>query len=201
MFLTKQSRAGGGGGGFGLIELLVSISIMLLVTTIVLANHDAFNSGALLRSQAYEVALRLREVQLSAVGARADGTADFRSLYGVWFDPADGDSYITFSTPNTTTSGWEGAVDQVGPSGVFDPRFQVTCIERGGSGCVGERVYILFNRPNFDARFFDEDGDPLPSSVGSVVISIGQRGAVGSARQIDKERQVTITSSGQISVQ
>ena len=55
--------------GFGLVELLVSISIMLLVTMVVLVNHESFNNGALLRSQAYEVALRLREVQLSAVGA------------------------------------------------------------------------------------------------------------------------------------
>ncbi len=57
--------------GFGLIELLVSISLMVLVLAIVLVQQTAFNGSVLLRSQAFEIALQIREVQLNAVSVAA----------------------------------------------------------------------------------------------------------------------------------
>ena len=49
-------------GGFGLIELMVSISVMAIVSAIILVKQNSFNGAILLRSQTYEIALDVREV-------------------------------------------------------------------------------------------------------------------------------------------
>lgn len=185
--------------GFGLIELLVSISIMVLVTTIVLAGHSSFNGSVLLRSQAYEIALRLREVQLAAVGVSGAGVNDFRSLAGAQFSQGN-NKYLIFSTPDTNPS-WLGNVTQAGPMGVLDKRFVISDISALGSGTsYNGTIQIVFNRPNFDAKFF-HNGIPLASSEHTLVISIGPQGAIGGSRSVINEKKITVTRSGQISVE
>jgi Tfp pilus assembly protein FimT len=60
--------------GFGLVELMVSISIMMLLTVVILNRQSSFNGAVLLRNQAYEVAFALRKAQLLAVSGNT-GTA------------------------------------------------------------------------------------------------------------------------------
>lgn len=187
--------------GFGLVELLVSISVMILVTGLILTQHSSFNSGVLLRSQAYDIGLRLREVQLSAVGAQgAGGTSGYRLQYGARFNVGASSGYTVLSTPNTA-SNWHLNYSTVGAAGIIDPRFQIICIMRvtGGvddlcdSGATAE-TFILFRRPNFDAIFFNQNGTVISNSVSAVKIVIGFRGA-------SDGRVITVTRSGQISVE
>lgn len=188
-------------GGFGLVELLVSISIMIIVTGLVLTQHSSFNSGVLLRSQAYDIGLRLREVQLSTVGAQGSGGASgYRLLFGARFNVGGNSGYTVLSTPNTNAN-WHLNYTTVGAAGIIDPRFQIICITRvtstGGDLCdagATAETYILFKRPNFDAIFFNQNGVRLPDTIIAVKILVGIPGA-------SDGREVTITRSGQISVE
>jgi prepilin-type N-terminal cleavage/methylation domain-containing protein len=56
--------------GFTLIELMVTITIVVLVTGIVLVQYSSFNSSVLLTSQAYQLAFDLREAQSLAISVR-----------------------------------------------------------------------------------------------------------------------------------
>ena len=71
--------------GFSLIELMVSISIIVLVVAVIIVQQTSFNGSVLLRNEAYEVALTLRNIQLSAVSASVNN-GSFRALYGAHFN-------------------------------------------------------------------------------------------------------------------
>ena len=184
--------------GFGLVELLISISIMVIVSGVVLVQQSAFNSAILLRSQSYEVALDIREVQLNAVSAvTSDGsTAGFRNVLGVHFDDTTGSNqqYTIFRDSNNDSYFDSG--EAFGEQGIMDPRFEIRDI-RGIGG--DNQVSVVFERPNFDARFFIADGLGVVTEVGASSIEIDvARVECVLASCI---RTVEVTATGQISVQ
>ncbi len=70
--------------GFTLAELLISVAIIAAVSTVVLVNFNAFDSTVLLKGEAYEIALSLRESQVKSVGmVRNSGGFDYP--YGMSF--------------------------------------------------------------------------------------------------------------------
>lgn len=190
-------------GGFGLVELMVSIGIMVLVMSVVIVNHNSFSRGSLLRSQAYEIALRLREVQLLAVSTRVSDDADpERVRYGAHFSALTGSRFQIFAIPESVDAD-EYDDHLIGAPGILDSRFTITQVTRvNSSGAesplpTGEGVVIVFNRPNFDAEFFD------PANVSSSKYdSINEvRLYVDSVRNPGSPRKVIVTKAGQISVQ
>lgn len=178
--------------GFGLIELLVSVSIMLLLAGLVFARHQSFNGAVLLRSEAYEIALSIREVQFTAVSAESDGGGDFRSVEGVYITSADDDSYKIFR--DLDGDKYYDTNEQYGKQGTIDNRFEIRAV-RGVGDSVGSDVAIVFERPNFDARFYDENG---PVNASSIEIDIAKRGDTGTSDEV--VRTVEVTATGQISV-
>lgn len=184
--------------GFGLIELLVSISVLVIVTSIILVRQTSFNGAVLLRSQAYEVALQLRDIQLSAVSASYD-TADFRSTLGAHFTEG-ASSYRIFrdSTSGASDNNFYNVGEEFGQQGILDSRFEVREIRVIDSTPSTEtELSIVFQRPNFDARFFTAGNTEV--IAGSVEIDVARVGVSGSGDSV--LRTVEVTSAGQISVQ
>ncbi len=181
--------------GFGLVELLVSISILVIVMSVILARHSAFNSAVLLQSQAYEVAFQAREIQLFAVGAIGEST-DFRNVYGLHFSKSGANQkYSLFRDINGNN--YFNSGEEFGRQGVLDPRFEI-CDIRGvdGNGDVKytpDAMSITFERPNFDALFHESSGAWDTDTV-AAEIDICLRGAAADKRTVE------ITRTGQISV-
>ena len=196
----KQCSAFSKTGGFGLVELMVSISIMVIVATIVLTQQASFNSAVLLRGQAYEVALAIREVQLNAVSASGN-TGTFRDTQGVHFDTdesTDGTYRIFRDADNDGY--YDGSGEEFGIQGLLDPRYEIRNVRAvGGDSISGTAVSVIFVRPNFDARFFDGSGPSNEVAAAAVEIDVALRGSTGTGP--GDIRTVEITSTGQISVQ
>ncbi|NCT02182.1 prepilin-type N-terminal cleavage/methylation domain-containing protein [Candidatus Parcubacteria bacterium] len=186
--------------GFGLVELMVSISIMAIVSAIILARQDSFNSAVLLRSQAYEIALALREVQLSAVSASGD-SGDFRTVYGVFFtsdispasDPFNG--YFQVFKDNND-NGYLDTGEEFGPRDNLDKRFEIKELRIGGSSET--EATVVFMRPNFDALFYDGPSSLVDESI--FEIDVARRNTAG-ALCGSEFRTVEVTRTGQIAVQ
>lgn len=183
--------------GFGLIELLISISIMILVTSIVLSQHNAFNSSVLLKSQAYEIALQARETQLNAVSIVGDGTSDFRKVYGLHFNILDGanNSYRIFQDANGDNY-YSGVGEQFGKQGKIDTRFiisEIRTMEGDTEYSSPDDISVVFQRPNFDARFFTAANTEVSTNISKIEIDL-ELEATGEVRTIE------ITKTGQISV-
>ncbi len=189
--------------GFGLIELLVSISIVVLVTSIIMTRHTSYNGAVLLRSEAYDIALGAREVQLAAVSA-VGTVGDYRNVFGLHFDTtagnngfyrifrdSDGDFYYDAVLPS----------EAVGARSNLDPRFEIDEIRLidGGVPATPSTVSVVFERPNFDARFYTASGVAAPSSVSAVQLVVRLRGTTGTG--VGEIRLVEITKTGQITVQ
>lgn len=185
---------------------------MVLVTTVVLANHGSFTSTSLLRTQAYDMALRMREAQQSAVSSQGEG-GDFSSLFGIrWShaaavrDQYDIFTYPFFADPTGTQSITPSQATVFGATGLLDDRFAIICVQRVVSGtpqqCMSNAgVHIVFKRPNFDALFYDRNGARL-TNVDGVIFTIGRAGETFDAAAVGtSQRSITITSSGQITVQ
>jgi prepilin-type N-terminal cleavage/methylation domain-containing protein len=179
--------------GFGLIELLVSISVLVIVTSVILVRQTSFDGAVLLRSQAYEVALQLRDIQLSAVSASYD-TADFRSTLGAHFT-TNTSRYSIFrdSASGADDNNYYDVGEEFGQQGILDRRFEIREIRVIDSTPSTEtELSIVFQRPNFDARFFTAGNTEV--TAGSVEIEVARVGDTAT-------RTVEVTSAGQISVQ
>jgi len=194
--------------GFGLVELMVSISIVVLVTSIILAKHDSYNNAVLLRSQAYDIALNMREVQLlavSAVGQTGDGGNNFRNEMGLYFDKDNPDFYYIYLDKPDGRGVYNSSYDQgeeIGLRGNIDPRFEISGIRLVGDGNNESKeqvanVSIVFKRPNFDARFFKGSSEQNNTAAVEIDLSMknAPQGSDGAARTME------VSKTGQIIVQ
>jgi Tfp pilus assembly protein PilE len=182
--------------GFGLIELMVSISIVVLVTSIILAKHESYNSAILLRSQAYDVALKMREVQLLSVSASGqDG--EYRNSMGLYFNTAN--SYYYVFTDNDEDNYYDSG-EEVGQRINLDKRFELsslTLVDGTASPQTAKELSVVFERPNFDAKFFTDENDEA-TGVSGVELGVRLKGTTGSGT--GELRTLEVSRTGQIIV-
>ena len=192
--LHKAHSGDNSRAGFGLIELMVSISIMVIVAGIILARQDSFNGAVLLRGQAYEIAFAIREVQLNAVSAsNSTGGDAFRSPLGVNFTTSAGlnNQFVSFQDINNNYAYDSGDID-IGQPSVIDSRFYISAIEMVG-GASPTDASVLFERPNFDANF-SETGSAMRIHIRRVGSNPSTDMGPGDLRIVE------ITSTGQIDI-
>ncbi len=196
-FLHSKTHRPAEVSGFGMVELMVSISIMAIVTGVIIVRQSSFNSAVLLRNQAYEIALAMREVQLNAVST-IGFSGEFRTVLGVHFDTSNDDTYRIFRDGDGDRY-YDGVSEEFGVQSLVDDRFEVRGIRTITNGVPTTRtaLSVVFERPNFDARFFI--GSSAEVNASSVEIDVSRRGITGDA--ITDVRTIEITSTGQIAVQ
>jgi len=90
--------------GFTLIEMLVSLGIIVIITSIVLLGQSSFNRGIVLTDTAYTVAFTLREAQSLGLSSRKFGLTQ-NAGYGVHFTSANKTAYSLFSDTIPTAPG------------------------------------------------------------------------------------------------
>lgn len=179
--------------GFTLVELLVSIGIFTIITSVAVFNNTQFNSSILLTNLAYEIALSVRQSQVYGVTVKKDSNDNFSSAYGIHFDLASPTTYILFQ--DTTPA------DHYYNSG--DVSVETFNIQKGNGitqFCVtdsttvchkadGATLDISFVRPNPDALIY----------VGGVGTRYNKAEVcVVSPKNI--KRKIVIENTGQISV-
>ena len=185
--------------GFGLVELMVSISIMVLITSVILVKNNSYNGATLLRNQAYEIALQLREVQLLSISA-AEAGSGFRNVYGVHFNTVNNDIYFIFKDTNVNYY-FDASLlpsEKFGKQGSLDSKFVIDAIRLVGSPDTPEQLSITFERPNFDAKFYRGPLNFVAPAVSGVEIDVRTKGTTGPGS--GKIRTVEITRTGQITV-
>lgn len=205
--------------GFTLVELLVTISIFAVVTGIVLVSQSRFNNTILLTDLTYDVALTIRQAQNYGVNVRqyeSGNTKNFSTAYGVYFNENYLKNLALFADAdgnNAFTSDSSGSALDVSDFCISNPG---ECIDRytirrgnaidsfcvyttaNARQCSGDvenaKLYILFRRPQPDARFyFTYDVDQvLSSDIAKAEITL--KASDGSTRKVE------VNTTGQISV-
>lgn len=175
-----------------MIELLVSISIVLLVLSITITRQDSFNTAVLLRSQSYEVAFDIRDAQISALSSVFDGTEQ-QSTVGVYFDTLLPNQYIKFIDDNK--NGLFDTGEAFGSPGIIDPRFEIVQLRDAGATTYSD-MSVTFSRPNFDAVLRYSGGN---INQPFVEIEIAEPGVAPGGCD-ESQHVISITALGQISV-
>ena len=187
--------------GFGLIELMVSISIMTLVSTVILVKNRSFNNALLLRNQAYEIAFSLRQAQLMAVSGTKEVTASNRNTFGVHFSvgTAPGNKQYRIFRDDQGLVNWYNSNDVTigGTVGTIDNNYIIDITNSAGNGAsIPNTLSITFTRPNFDAKFVTSAlGATL---TGPVYLKVMPKNATG--YNTVPYRLIEITRTGQITV-
>ena len=193
--------------GFTIVELMVSVVIFVFINAVILVRHSQFNAQILLTNVAYEVGLAVREAQVYGLGVRG-ASGNFSASYGVHFNGGSAttlDSFQIFrdfpdGSNDCSPSG--GAGTSCYESGELLEHKQMNggytisdfCITQGGSTLCKNAdnvqfLDIVFTRPNPDAAIRSNTSLTWTSTTLTV------RSRDGTTRT------VTVTSTGQITVQ
>lgn len=168
IFNIKNTKKNHSEAGFSLVELMVTVGIIVLVTGIIMTKYSSFNGVVLLKSQAYELALDIREAQVLGVNAGGNDT-DSRGAFGIYLDK-NTSTYLLFQDVSGATEFKydESATESVGEAYTIDKRFQITDI-CAGINCFNE-ASVSFKRPDFDAKIYAEGflRNELRISLGSL---------------------------------
>lgn len=211
--------------GFTVIELIVSISIFVLMTSLLITNYSKFDSQILLSNLAYDVALAVRTAQtygISVQGQIKDSSGfKYNYAYGVAFCRLQKSASSPMSSgcyDNNSALSWFGNNEivlftDINNNKVFDKddtRMSVYSIKRGakvsnlcftsggGETCNKSRMDITFLRPNPDAMLCAGDG-ANPSSCTNADLKQEVRIEVESSE--GARRNVVVNKTGQVSVQ
>lgn len=162
--------------GFTLIELIVSMGIIAVITSVTLVQHNQFNETLALTNLAYEVGLSVRQAQVFGLSVRefTGGNGVTANLYGVHFeynqnDPQTRVKYVLYAD-NDGNKNFSGDTEIVETTtitrGNYIDKFCATrnnntvcsdSLADSGAGVINS-LSIRFDRPNPDAVIVVDNG-------------------------------------------
>lgn len=170
------------------MEMLITAAIIGIITALVTFKYGSFNNLILLKNQAYQIALEMREMQSRSISAMGSNE-DFRRPYGLYFTTANRTQYIVFIDMNDPGEPGHGYYNPGEELEVrkLDSRFSLLRL-CNGSNCGLTALSVTFQRPDFDAVM----------NGGTVVDG---RVHVVSLSNTTNVRVVSVNAAGQITVE
>jgi prepilin-type N-terminal cleavage/methylation domain-containing protein len=200
----KNTKSPPAQAGFTLVELIVVMTIATILLASVIVQQNQWNDSLAVNSQAYELALMVRQAQVYSLGVREDtagsGSNKFAVGYGIYFD-SDNTRYIFFADRDNGSG--EGNKRYDSGEGIGDPiKFtrgvtikNVCGISGGSPKCIGgsfQQANILFFRPDPKANILLCNSGGVKKADPPVTISLQSAGG--------KVYSVTVQANGQVSI-
>jgi prepilin-type N-terminal cleavage/methylation domain-containing protein len=188
---------------FTLIELLVVTGIIVVVSTVVLADNNRFGGKVQLENLAYDIALSIRQAQVYGISVARFGAGTFSAGYGVHFDTSNFNTYVLFADiyPTPGDGIFQAAQGELVSTTDITSGYRIlkVCAPEGtdSTSCtdVGS-VDVTFERPEPDAWI----------SAGGTSCAYGLGVCADSARIVLQSPRsdimsVVMEANGQISIQ
>lgn len=203
LFSTQNNKyRGGGSAGFTLIELMVTISVFVILSTMALVNFRTVDNSIVLQNVAHQVALITRKAQISGISVQGfgSGASEVFPSYGVHFDTLNTTSFVLFSDTSLANKLFDGTCPKVFPTDECVQRYtlakgytiQQLCGNQKTGGplatCALTSLDISFTRPNPDALII---GSGVGFSDGEIVIQ----------SKAGVTKTIVVWRTGQISIQ
>jgi prepilin-type N-terminal cleavage/methylation domain-containing protein len=190
--------------GFTLIELIVVVSILVIITTVMLANHARYGSSVILQNLAYDVALSIRQAQVYGISVARYGTTTesrFDRGFGMHFN-SNATQYVLFADV-FAQNGVYDSNEQVNISSITNGyRISDLCATLPGSNvetCGYSNLDILYLRPEPGA-LISAGSDGVTSCI-TVKNSCQENARIIISSSRGDTMGVTVWGNGQISVQ
>lgn len=178
--------------GFTIVELIVTTSILVIVSTLIFANYPKFRENVSLKKTAQEIALTIRRAQTYGLSVREfrQGTGIFPG-YGVHFDIAYPDSFVLFADINGNNA-YDGTTEDIESLKIqTNEKLSSLCtnVKTSPPGSCGfNKIDIIFFRPKPLVTIKADGSDFFDAEIKIV----SPRGQI---------KTIVILSSGQISVE
>lgn len=149
--------------GFTVMEFVIIIAITTVLMSIVLFNFSTFNDKAALSSAGQEMAVEIRKTQVYGVNVKevGQGTGQFNSAYGIYFNLISPSFYLIFvDTDNNkryggslgSCMGFECVEKIYLQNGVTVSSISSTsCVPGGSPPGIISVSHTTFKRPSTDA--------------------------------------------------
>ena len=199
--------------GFSLIELIVVMAIFTIITSIVIFNYGKFSSNLVVTNLAYEGALAIRQAQVYGISVKQTKASQssvvkkFDAAYGVSFLKTDTQHFYLFadsvvdnkrddnSTEDEETFTLNGS-NIVKYFCVTNSALQITCSDTGSLS----RLSLIFKRPEPNAKIFAFGNTNVQLPGGGTEGTFTKAEIMFTSGRGDKISRVTVTNTGQISV-
>jgi prepilin-type N-terminal cleavage/methylation domain-containing protein len=179
-FLRRFCRTNGGdvpsSRGFTITELLVVLFIIGVMSTVVIAQYNNFDSISVLRNLAYEVALSVREAQVLTISTSNITNTGFansgQNSYGIHF--VESSQTYTIFVDNDADDVFDTSPNETVKSYTLSQGASITKVAAiaGGSTHYPVTADITFTRPHLDTTFVT---NPAYSGITEVVIEVTSR--------------------------
>jgi prepilin-type N-terminal cleavage/methylation domain-containing protein len=136
--------------GFTLVEMVVTVAIFAIISTVVIARNASFDNEVLLNNLAYDIALSIRQAQQFGINVRVT-QGQFDAPYGIHFNRGT-NTYMMFVDKNSNNA-YDGQ-----SSGEL---LEVYTLGRGATvnalcdiekdSCALSALDVVFHRPEPDA--------------------------------------------------
>ena len=194
--------------GFTLIELVVSMAIFVIISSVVIVSQRRFGGNILITNLAYDVALSVRQAQVYGISVRRAAGAilgqEYTRSYGIHFGSTgyyvlfvdiDGDGqYNTLADNNGTrcTPASECVSIFKLEQGNTIKRFcaDTDCFGKNENGYI-DQLDILFHRP---------DPEPIVHGIKTNIMKTYASASIMVSSPQSVTKSVTVGASGQISI-
>jgi prepilin-type N-terminal cleavage/methylation domain-containing protein len=179
--------------GFTLIELMITVAIFVLMTSLLLAKYNNYYSGTIFKNQAYDIAITLRQAQSFGISVKVDSQS-FGSAYGVSFPSAGVTNFSLYSYTRNGTLYAKNIPqkDYRLKNGAYIEKLEVRA-NASDNATYANSVDVIFQRPNPEALIC-ADVNGTKSCTTYKYFSIVLKAAN------DTIKTVKVNNSGQISI-
>jgi prepilin-type N-terminal cleavage/methylation domain-containing protein len=177
--------------GFTLVELLASVAIFSVITSVAVFNNSQFNSAVLLTNLTYEIALSVRQAQFYGITVKQSASSNnFDSGYGIHFDTASPTTYILFEDKPPQNHVYDVGEALETFTIQKGNRIPKLVLWSGSSTSTPSKVDISFLRPNPDTWI----------TAGGLQSPTYNQANICVSSPLNMKRKAIIESTGQISV-
>ncbi len=140
---------------FTLIEMLAVVGIMVVITSVVLANNSRFGGVVLLENFAYDIALSVRQAQVYGIATVRFQQSNFTAPYGLHFDMSSPTAYIFFADATTPQNGIYDGINELVTTTDITRGFSIKslCVipDTRVQDCSLTKLDVIYKRPQPDA--------------------------------------------------
>ncbi len=180
--MNRQKR------GFTMIELIVTISILVIITTSIFIKYPTFRQNISLKRTAQEVALTIRQAQVYGLSTKEfQPETSIFSGYGVHFESGT-DSFILFADADNDKT-YDGASENV-------QVFQIQTGDKIADLCGNEICGVM----KMDIVFYLTN-PPVSITADSILLPFGSDAGVVIISLQGQTKTISVLPSGQIAVE
>ena len=149
-------------GGFSLVELVVTIGIFAIISSIILLNYPNFRDKMSLNKEVVNIVSNIRTAQVYSLGTKQHGSFSIIDIkgYGVNFNTANPKQYQIFldlTSSNNRIYNNTGIGEEVGSAIQITTTNKISSLKCNGVPCNNNEVNIFYSRPYVNA-FISNDG-------------------------------------------